>query len=377
MQRLAVGLVVLWHVVPAWAQVGAAEPLTIIPAITDLDPVLVRGMQPGPGMWRVSKDDHTLWIMGTVAPLPKAMTWESGEVDDILAEAEEVLAPGSAAADIGAGEVFKMMTLAPSAVKSVNNPDGATLKDVLPPDIHARWVALKQQYIGNDRKIERSRPMFASQDLYWKAIDAAGLTRSNVVWQKVVASAKTNGVKVTPTGITYPLALDKTRYKGGIRALSESRIDDIGCFTQTMDRLQPDLAAMKVRGNAWATGDLEVLRQTRQEDLQPPCKGIYDAAMSFQVRPELAEKLAAAWLSAAENALLRNKTTFATLPVAEIFKPDGYIARLRAKGYTIRGPDEDAGVQQESPNSAAAVGQGSTSINVRRRSSTNTHLESR
>lgn len=278
------------------------------------------------------------------------MTWESSEVDGIIAEADEILAPGSAAADIGAGDVFKMITMARSAVRSVNNPDGATLKDVLPPDVHARWVSLKQQYIGNDRKIERSRPLFASQDLYWKAIAAAGLTRSNVVWQQVVASAESHGVKITPTGITFPLAIDRARYKGGIKALSESRIDDIACFTQTMDRLQPDLAAMKIRANAWATGDIAVLRQTKQEELEPPCKGIYDAAMSFQVRPELTEKLAAAWLTAAESALARNKITFATLPVADIFNPDGYVERLREKGCAIQGPDEEAEADQKSPN---------------------------
>lgn len=350
MRRFIAGLIAWLVVVPAWAQIGTAEPPTIAPAVTDLDPVLVVGMQPGPGMWRVSRGDHTLWILGTLAPLPRAMTWESAEVDGVIAQADEILAPGSAAADIGAGDIFKMIAMARSAIKSTRNPDGGRLKDVLPADIHARWVGLKQQYIGNDSKIERSRPLFASQDLYWKAIAAAGLTRSNVVWQQIVASAESHGVKITPTGITFPLAIDKARYKGGIKALSESRIDDIDCFTRTMDRLQPDLAAMKIRANAWATGDVAVLRQTKQEELEPPCKGIYDAAMSFQARPELKEKLAASWLTAAESALSRNETTFATLPVAEIFNPDGYITRLREKGYTIQGPAEDAETDQDSPN---------------------------
>lgn len=350
MRRFIAGLIAWLVVVPAWAQVGATQPSTIAPAVTDLDPVLVVGMQPGPGMWRVSRGDHTLWILGTLAPLPRAMTWESGEVDDVIAQADEILAPGSAAADIGAGYVFKMITMARSVVRSVKNPDGGRLKDVLPADVHARWVDLKQQYIGNDRKIERSRPLFASQDLYWKAIDAAGMTQSNVVWKQIVASAESHGVKITPTGITYPLSINKARYKGGIKALSQSRIDDIACFTQTMDRLQPDLAAMKIRANAWATGDIAVLRQTKQEELEPPCKGIYDAAMSFQVRPELTEMLAAAWLTAAERALARNKITFATLPVAGIFNPDGYVERLREKGYAIQGPDAEAEADQKSPN---------------------------
>ena len=43
----------------------------------ELDEVLVTGERPGPAMWKVSKGDHTLWIMGTLSPLPSKMTWRS------------------------------------------------------------------------------------------------------------------------------------------------------------------------------------------------------------------------------------------------------------------------------------------------------------
>jgi hypothetical protein len=39
-----------------------------------LGEVLVIGEQPGPALWKVSTDDHVLWIMGTYSPLPKQMT---------------------------------------------------------------------------------------------------------------------------------------------------------------------------------------------------------------------------------------------------------------------------------------------------------------
>src|SRR5690348_2085441 len=43
------------------------EPAVSGPEAT-LQTVLVRGSQPGPGLWRVSKGDHTLWILGTLGP---------------------------------------------------------------------------------------------------------------------------------------------------------------------------------------------------------------------------------------------------------------------------------------------------------------------
>ncbi|HEV7491247.1 MAG TPA: hypothetical protein VGO25_10600, partial [Rhodanobacteraceae bacterium] len=59
------------------------------PATTDnaaqLPTVVVTGEQPGPGLWKVTSGDHVLWILGTLSPLPKKMTWRSGEVEAIVA----------------------------------------------------------------------------------------------------------------------------------------------------------------------------------------------------------------------------------------------------------------------------------------------------
>ncbi|HEY2035775.1 MAG TPA: hypothetical protein VGG96_02090, partial [Steroidobacteraceae bacterium] len=38
--------------------------------------VVVSGRYRGPKLWRVSKDGHALWLLGTVAPLPKRMVWQ-------------------------------------------------------------------------------------------------------------------------------------------------------------------------------------------------------------------------------------------------------------------------------------------------------------
>ena len=48
-----------------------------LPAQELLDEVLVTGEQPGPAMWKAKRGDHTLWIVGTLRPLPSKMTWRS------------------------------------------------------------------------------------------------------------------------------------------------------------------------------------------------------------------------------------------------------------------------------------------------------------
>ena len=92
-------LVGLWLV--SLSQLHAAAPpaepaSTPDPApIRDLETLVVHGVQPGPGLWKVSKDDHVLWILGTASPLPDRIQWQSGEVEAIVARSQQVLLPPS------------------------------------------------------------------------------------------------------------------------------------------------------------------------------------------------------------------------------------------------------------------------------------------
>jgi len=50
-------------------------------------------------------------------------------------------------------------------------------------------------------------------------------------------------------------------------------------------------------------------------------------------------QLESAWLNAAESALTNNTVTLAVLPIEQMLKTDGYLARLKAKGYAVLEPD--------------------------------------
>lgn len=45
------------------------------------------------------------------------------------------------------------------------------------------------------------------------------------------------------------------------------------------------------------------------------------------------------WLTAAETALKNNTVALAVLPIAQIVSPDGYVAKLRTKGYVVQDPE--------------------------------------
>ena len=138
--------------------------------------ILVVGQKPGPGMWKVSKGDHVLWIFGDYSPLPIKMQWRSHEVEAVIARSQEYLAPPAASAQVG---YLKGALLLPSLIGVNKIPDGATLRDVLPPDVYARWQPMKEKYLP--RNDERERPVFVAGQLFSAALHQAGLSTSTGV----------------------------------------------------------------------------------------------------------------------------------------------------------------------------------------------------
>src|ERR1700690_175397 len=71
-------------------------------AAAPLEQINVVGERPGPRLWKVTKGDHVLWLLGTLNHLPRRMTWRSGEVESALGESQELLISGpSVSAGVG------------------------------------------------------------------------------------------------------------------------------------------------------------------------------------------------------------------------------------------------------------------------------------
>jgi hypothetical protein len=325
---------------PVAAPATAAGPAEAMPAIDggpirDMDAVVVSGVVYGPGMWKVRKGDRTLWVLGTLSPLPKRIDWVSRDVDAVLAQAQEVIWQPSlvVGADIG---MFQGLLLAPKALGARKNPDGETLQDVVPAEMYARWALLKQKYVGRDRGIEKWRPMFAAMELFEEAMDDVGLVKGGIVGPVVERSIKRRRIPVTSP--TVKITIDDP--KQALNEFRQAKLDDLDCFGRTLDRLETDIGAMRERANAWAVGDIEALRALPYSDQNEACMqaAMQASAMRKRVARDLDAEIREAWMQAAEKALAKNTVTFSTLPMRELLKPDGYLARLQAKGYIVEAP---------------------------------------
>ena len=320
----------------------AASPLaaTPVPAPRELAPVMVSGVQPGPKLWKVTRGDHTMWVLGTLTPAPRRIEWTSREAERAIAASGVVLlgARATVNADIG---FFRGALLLPKALKARNNPDGKTLRDVLSARTYARWQVLRARYLGNDRSVEKRRPLFAAQALYAAAIRKSGLDEDNQVRPKVEKLAKRHDV---PTEIAEVKATVKDP-KAALKKFAGKPLDDIACFEMTLDRLEADLAQMAARANAWSIGDLDTMQALPYVDQGQAClSAVLDNEFArSQGLDALPDQVRTAWVDAADKALRTHRTSFALLPMVEILKPDGYLAALAARGYAIEAPgDGDA-----------------------------------
>jgi len=313
----------------------AAPPATETPADTaTLETVLVTGEQPGPGLWKVSKGDHVLWILGAQYPLPKNMTWRGRDVEQTIAESQAVIADATPKLELN---FFHKLTLMPAVYGARKNEDGETLQQILPAELYARWLVLKAKYIGHDDGVERLRPMVAANELYDKALAKTGLARSGLIWDTVRGVAKKNRVRIVEPQAQIPL--DNPRQTISDFKATTGNLD-IDCLAATMTRLETDLTAMRDRANAWAVGDIEALRKLPAPSQQEACR----AAVSSnpRLREQLEQGMARmdqAWLAAAEQSLSDNASTFAILPMDELLRSDRRLAMLQSRGYTVEPPE--------------------------------------
>jgi hypothetical protein len=279
----------------------------------------VLGEQPGPGLWKVTKGAHTLWILGTYVPTPQGMVWRSKQVEAVIAASNEVLGPYSASLRVKDDEPYQSRR--------------AILRDALPRRVYARWLTLRDKFIGEDPETEKLLPTAAALLLRARAYERIGLSHADDVWRRIYQVAASNGVPVRPLEYEMgPVRPDKSSSR-------RSRENAVKYLVETMDRLEVDMTQARARANAWATGDMPALQTLVEADASYaeslahswPFLGPAEVA---RLQLEAENKL----LSALERALNRNETTLVVLPIHLVSRRNGVVSNLRAAGYHVQEP---------------------------------------
>lgn len=317
-----------------------AQPAPEVREVTDsrlLDTVVVSGSAAGPALWHVDNGENQMWILATLSPLPAGIEWETSTLRERVSASQEVLWEPYYSVDVQSG-FFRRLSLGYNMLKAGKNPDGKTLSQVMPPELYARWRRLKARYLPNDRAVEQKRPILAAQDLFNAAIAAHGLSTRRIWAQPLREAAQAAGAKSTAPRVE--VRIDADRARAMLREVQSTTFNDAACMEATLDAIEQDLPRVITNANAWASGDLERIdfRQIQRRDRA--CTDVFsnnEVSRRYGL-PNITQAIQNRFMQEAEAALMRNRSTVAVVSLQNMMGPNGYAAKLRAKGYEVSGP---------------------------------------
>ena len=149
------------------------------------------GERTGPGLWHVHHGDAQLWILGSMSPLPKGITWRSKQVEEVLGSTSQVLVQKPF--DIGVARIV-WLVLTERSLFLLRG--GKRLKDVMPADMHTRFAAQRAKYTDDPAKWERFRPLIAAAFLQQAAFHQVGLSTRVDMGAAMRTLAKNHGVRI-------------------------------------------------------------------------------------------------------------------------------------------------------------------------------------
>jgi uncharacterized protein YbaP (TraB family) len=288
-----------------------------------LEEVTVTGERAGPGLWHVHRGAAQLWIFGTVSPLPKDMTWRSKQLESILDGADQVLV--AKPVEIGIARAMWLMVTQRSLLMAGR---GKKLKDLLPPDLYARFARQRARFTDNPEKWERYRPLVAAAFLEEEALHRIGLSTRLDLAEEVRALARKHRVRIEEFKIA------------GLRDILDALktlppATEVKCVAASLATLESGLPRLNDRARAWATGDVEKIQSLPEPKEVAECR----AAITMEAASgDLYALLRRTWIDNMRHHLQQGGVTVAVVSMDMLLEPGGFLDALRASGYDIEQP---------------------------------------
>lgn len=288
-----------------------------------IDDVVVTGERTGPGMWRVHRGTAQVWILGSMSPLPKGITWRSKQVEQVLDGSSQVLVQKPF--EIGIARILWLLITERSALLVRG---GKRLKDVLPPDLHARFSAQRTKYTDDPNKWERFRPLIAAAFLQREAFHQVGLSTRLDIGAAVRTLAKDRKVRVEELKIA-----GVSDVMDALKMLPPET--ENACVAASLVTVERDLPRLLDRAQAWANGNVERIAKLREPAEVDACRAALDKGVGAA---ELIGRMRRSWLAVIEKYLQSGGETLAVVNMDMLLEPGGLLDELRAKGYEVDAP---------------------------------------
>jgi uncharacterized protein YbaP (TraB family) len=288
-----------------------------------MDELVVTGERTGPGMWHVHRGNAHVWILGSMSPLPKGITWRSKQLEQVLDSTNQVLVPKPF--EIGIVRVLWLLVTERSLLMVGG---GKRLKDVMPPNLYARFSVQRAKYTDDSDKWERYRPIIASAFLQQAAFHKVGLSTRLDLGAAVRTLAKKHNVRVEElkiAGVRDVLDALKT-----MRPATEN-----ACVEASLATIERDLPRLVERAHAWADGNIERIEKLHEPSEVDACRAAFDEGAGAS---DLIALVRRTWLDSMEKYLQSGGVTVAVVNTDMLLEKGGLLDELRAQGYDIDTP---------------------------------------
>lgn len=265
-----------------------------------------------PPVWIVTDKDSEMVLFGSVHLLPPGLDWRPAALTRALAAADDVWfeLPPTPATE---AEVTRQ------ALDRGVLPPGQTLSGLLPPADAARLARVAQAYAIDLPSLDRFEPWMAEFIL------------AGAVAAKVGAS-NAEGVEAQISAATPPTTIRRAfeTPAGQLEILDGTPMaDQLASLRDSLRELEEDPQAYARLVKVWTAGDAAAI----DAQVVQPLKRVAPAV--FQ---RLVQDRNTAWLATLDKRLKGAGRTVVIVGVGHLVGAEGLPQRLRALGYSVKGP---------------------------------------
>ncbi len=283
---------------------------------SDLTEVVIRAKVPGPAMWKLTRGNSTIWVLGVLEEAPLDLKWDDRRLKRTLDGARYLIAPGEARYNEDNEKTYHRASMLPPV---------QSLKDVVSSTTYLRFQQTVDSQGGlTVDKYAHYIPERAGAEMYEDVLLHSGIGTDVDQVPQVKAMAGT-GTEIR----------DAFRFDGdmtGRELLRLTPAQNEACLNAYLDAVDFDRDTLPRMAHAWASGDLPTVLHLYQDspaltcDLMTPDWAAYEqTAMTDMTRT-------------IEETLKKPGKSVAVMTISQLLRKGGVLDQLHADGVDVTSP---------------------------------------
>ncbi len=282
-----------------------------------LSELVVIAHPPGPAMWRVTRGDSTVIILGAVTPVPHRLEWDERQLTAALTGANALLSPPRA--DLGPVQVVGLVATQLWKVRQMS-----ALEPSLPPELRARFE--------HGRALAKTK---ADRYAHWKPAAAGFMLLSDLRHEVGLSDAKPGSTVQHRAADLHVPQQPLGAYRMGLLIKTATQLSpeqQLGCLSDALEELEYEAAHPHDIDDDWARGDIRAVNARYRGSAAQHCLMRAPGAKQI-VEDEMSKAVDRLWA-----ALQKPGKTVAVIDLAWMLPQGGVLDRLQAKGAVIGAP---------------------------------------